>query len=47
VELPVGAIHSVAISPDGKLLAIATGHSGRPTPGANNCYILKMPEAVK
>jgi WD40 repeat protein len=47
IELPVGAIHSVAISPDGKQLAIATGHSGRPMPGANDCYLLKMPAAVK
>ncbi|HXG12116.1 MAG TPA: PQQ-binding-like beta-propeller repeat protein [Gemmataceae bacterium] len=48
-EWPVGIIHCVAVSPDGKLLALGTGvgTTGRPPPGANQGYILTMPEIVK
>ena len=46
-ELPLGTFHSVAVSPDGKQLAIATGARGRPRPTANQCYIRKMPDGVK
>jgi WD40 repeat protein len=42
-ELPLGAFYSVAISPDGKLLALACGPRGRQFQEAN-CYIMKMPE---
>jgi len=42
-ELPLGAIYSVAISPDGKLLALACGPRGRQFQEAN-CYLMKMPE---
>ena len=45
-ELAIGTIHGLAISPDGKRLAISTGAS-RPMPEANNCYILQMPDVVK
>ena len=46
-DWPIGTIHSLAISSDGKLLALSTGVSGRPMPGGNNCYIIKMPEVAK
>jgi len=42
-ELPLGAIYSVAIAPDGKLLALACGPRGRQFQDVN-CYLLKMPE---
>jgi WD40 repeat protein len=43
-ELPLGAIYSVAISPDGKLLALACGPRGRQFQEANG-YIMKIPVA--
>jgi hypothetical protein len=46
-ELALGAFYAVAVSGDGKLLAVATGAQGRPVPGANNCYVLKMPDAAR
>ena len=45
-ELALGAIYSVAVSPDGKLLAIGCGPRGRQLQEVNS-YILKMPDAVK
>ena len=45
-ELPVGAINSVALSPDGKLLGLACGPQGRQQQEVNS-YLLKMPEVVK
>jgi WD40 repeat protein len=42
-ELPLGSFYSVAISPDGKLLALACGPRGRQFQEAN-CYLMKMPE---
>jgi WD40 repeat protein len=46
-ELSLGALYAVAVSPDGKRLAVATGVTGGATQQANNAYVLKMPEAVK
>jgi WD40 repeat protein len=45
-ELPLGHIYSVAIAPDGKLLALGAGPRGRQLDDANG-YLLKMPEAGK
>jgi WD40 repeat protein len=45
-ELPVGAIYSLAISPDGKYLALACGPRGRQLMDTNG-FILKIPEVVK
>ena len=42
-ELPMGSFYSVAVSPDGDRLAIAAGPRGRPTPGFNSGYVVKMP----
>src|SRR5262249_39511408 len=41
-ERAVGTIYSVAISPDGKRLAIAAGSTGGVVQEANNAYILPM-----
>lgn len=43
-ELPLGAFYSVAISPDGKLLAVGCGPRGRQYQAVNS-YLLKMPES--
>jgi WD40 repeat protein len=43
-ELPLGTLYSVAISPDGKLLAVGAGKAGQET---NSSYILKMPDVMK
>jgi WD40 repeat protein len=45
-ELPLGAVYSVAVAPDGKHLALACGPRGRQAQDANG-YILKMPESEK
>jgi len=45
-ELSLGPIYSVAVSPDGKLLALGCGPRGRDLQETNG-YILRMPEAVK
>jgi WD40 repeat protein len=45
-ELPLGALYSVAVSPDGKLLALACGPRGRQFQEVD-CYLLKMPELDK
>jgi WD40 repeat protein len=42
-ELPLGAFYSVAISPDGQLLALACGPRSRQFQEVNS-YILKMPD---
>jgi WD40 repeat protein len=42
-ELPLGVLYSVALSPDGKLLALGTGVTGRASAEGNNSYVLKMP----
>ena len=42
-ELPLGAFYSVAISPDGKLLAVGCGPRGRQFSEVSS-YILKMPD---
>jgi WD40 repeat protein len=41
-ELPLGAIYSVAISPDGKRLALACGPNSRQVPEGNG-YLIRMP----
>jgi WD40 repeat protein len=46
-ELALGSFYSVAVSPDGKQIAVAAGYTGGAAQDANHCYILKMPEAVK
>jgi WD40 repeat protein len=44
-ELAVGPIHSVALSPDGKFVALGTGGTGRPAGSEpNRSYVIKMPE---
>src|SRR5262249_57651507 len=43
-DLPLGPIYSVAVSPDGKLLALGCGPRGRQFQDVP-AYILKMPEA--
>jgi WD40 repeat protein len=45
-ELPLGPLYSVAVAPDGKLLALGCGPRGRQVQDAN-AYLLKMPEAIK
>jgi WD40 repeat protein len=45
-ELALGPIFSVAVSPDGKLLALGCGPRGRDLQETNG-YLLKMPDAVK
>ncbi len=45
-ELPLGAIYSVAVAPDGKHLALGCGPRGRQAQDANG-YVLKMPEPEK
>jgi len=46
-ELPLGSFYSVAISPDGKNIAVAAGYTGGAAQDSNPCYIFKMPDAVK
>jgi WD40 repeat protein len=45
-ELPLGAFNSVALSPDGKLVAVACGPQSRQFQEVNS-YVLKMPDVVK
>jgi WD40 repeat protein len=45
-ELPVGQIHSLALSPDGKVLGLGCGPQGRPVTEVNS-FLLKLPDAVK
>ena len=40
--LPLGAFYGLALAPDGEHTAIGAGMRGRPMPGLNNAYILKM-----
>jgi WD40 repeat protein len=42
-ELPMGSFYALAVSPDGERLAIAAGPRGRPMPGFNSGYVVKMP----
>jgi WD40 repeat protein len=45
-EVPTGVIFALAVSPDGKLLALGTGGPGRPgSPEPNVSYVVKMPGA--
>jgi len=46
-ELALGSFYSLAVSPDGKQIAVAAGYTGGAATDANHCYIFKMPEAVK
>ncbi len=48
-EMPLGIFYSVAVAPDGKLLALGAGPRGRPTPAPefNSAYLMKMPETGK
>jgi WD40 repeat protein len=46
-DTPGGTIYSVAITKDGKLLALGTGAVGRREGEPNTSYIIKMPDAVK
>ncbi|HEV3203937.1 MAG TPA: WD40 repeat domain-containing protein [Gemmataceae bacterium] len=45
-ELPLGPIYSIAVSPEGKNLALGCGSKGKLAP-ESNAYIMKMPEAGK
>jgi WD40 repeat protein len=45
-ELPLGPFHSLALAPNGKLLAVASGGQGRMAQEVNS-YILKMPDVIK
>src|SRR5262249_39774765 len=42
-ELPLGAIYAVAVSPDGKFLALGCGPRGKQFQDVNS-YIMKMPD---
>jgi len=46
-EMPLGSFYAVALSADGKLLALGTGSQGRPVQDMNSSFVLKMPDAVK
>jgi hypothetical protein len=44
-ELPVGAIWGLAVSPDGKLLALGTTQASGPAGNkVNTSYVIKAPE---
>jgi WD40 repeat protein len=45
-ELPLGSFHALALSPDGKSIALACGPQQRPYQEVS-AYVLKMPAAVK
>ncbi|MCI0465386.1 MAG: WD40 repeat domain-containing protein, partial [Gemmataceae bacterium] len=42
-QMTVGVFYSVAVSPDGRQLAVGAGPRGRPTPEFNAAYLIKMP----
>jgi WD40 repeat protein len=46
-EMPLGVFYSVALSPDGKRLAIGAGPHSRPPQELNQSYILKVPVELK
>jgi WD40 repeat protein len=46
-EMAFGAFYGVAISPDGKTLALGGGPKGREDQELNKCYIIKMPATEK
>jgi WD40 repeat protein len=47
-ELPLGNIFALALSPNGKELAIGTSGAGKPTGGElNSAFVLKLPAALK
>jgi WD40 repeat protein len=47
-ELPIGTLYALAVSADGKYLALGTGSNLRTAgPDANSAYVLKMPEVIK
>jgi WD40 repeat protein len=43
----VGTYYALTLSPDGKMVGIATGGTGRSSQDNNAAYILKIPEVVK
>ncbi len=45
-DLPLGPFHSLALSPDGKLLAVACGPQDRQATEVSS-YVLKVPDVVK
>jgi WD40 repeat protein len=45
-EMPLGAFYSVAVSPDGKLLALGCGPRGRQVTDVNS-YVIRMPDSAK
>lgn len=40
---PIGAFFSLALTPDGKAVALAAGSRGRPAPEYNNAYLVRIP----
>jgi WD40 repeat protein len=46
-EMALGSFYSLALSPDGRQIAVAAGYTGGAVQDANHCYIFRMPEAVK
>jgi WD40 repeat protein len=46
-ELALGSFKSLAVSPDGKQVAVAAGYTGGATTETNHCYIFKMPDVGK
>src|SRR5262249_36252900 len=46
-EMALGSFYSLAISPDGKLIAVAAGYTGGATQEANHCYVFKLSDLVK
>jgi hypothetical protein len=44
-ELPLGPLYTVAVSPDGKLLALGGGPRGRQAQDVDG-YLLRTPEAA-
>ncbi len=46
-EMALGSFYSLALSPDGKRIAVAAGYTGGAVQDANQCYVFRMPEVVK
>jgi WD40 repeat protein len=46
-ELALGSFYSLALSPDGRQVAVAAGYTGGAVQQANHCYIFQMSDLVK
>jgi WD40 repeat protein len=45
--LPMGTFFGLAVAPDERTLAVATGSRGRSNPEMNNVYLIKLPQVGK